>query len=276
MDRLDSIKEAVASQNGQISTDAAKWLIAEIERLKKIESDFALMFDESNRQKTRAIKAEAEVERLNQAIEEGNRQEGWQRAEVGRLRNICRMGWKERAEAAEAKTQRRIDMAEKLTIYRQYQPFMGVVEMNLVSDVDELLSEKEAEIERLKEEGSLDRAAKNTACEYYREAERKLKIAADALKKAYLVMGHVRDVSPFKEIYWDVDAAVRELEIWEPKPKALADIEKPDEPLFTVPLTGERIHERTEVLDKANVSMRVERLEATVENIQAELIRMKQ
>ena len=73
----------------------------------------------------------------------------------------------------------------------------------------------EAEVERLKEEGSIDRAAKNTACEYYREARAKLKKAIHEL--------------------WRHQNNAQTNEV-------LADIEKPDEPRFTVPLTGEQRH----------------------------------
>ncbi len=57
---------------------------------------------------------------------------------------------------------------------------------------------------------------------------------------------------------------------------AKADVAEKEVERLKKALDGERIHGRAEFLDKANVSMRVERLEAMVENIQAELIRMKQ
>ncbi len=105
----------------------------------------------------------------------------------------------------------------------------------------ESIKESNTEVERLKEEGCLDRAAKNVACDYYREAEAKLKITVRALQAIQRRHGPDNEVDVF-------DAAG----MYKSACTALTDIEKPDEPLFTAPLTGERIHERTPFLDKAN------------------------
>ena len=170
---------------------------------------------------------DTEIERLNQAIEEGNRQEGWQKAEIERLKG--ELGeWEEREGSVCPED---ISFEENIHAWT-----------------------KRAE-----------------------EAEANLKIAADALKW----YAECHDVYMGERKYAGQKAR-----------DALDDIEKPDDPRFTVPLHDidkslveedggkyigpENLHERTPFSDKANLSMRVERLEAMVENIQAELIRMKQ
>ncbi len=225
-----------------------RYLEEEIERLKKIESDFALMFDESNRQKTRAIKAEAEVERLNQAIEEGNRQEGWQKAEIERLKE---------------------SMAKHFHT--------------------EHLSGDGPEIDRWKAKAKSLRAHFDFMMGRKIAAKADLKIAVGALEKIkQWCVKHAKKMKGWR--VYDVTSIIQQ---------AFADIEKPDETRFTVPLTGERIHERTPFSDKANeklggfpvpddckeelalalvtaMNRRLNRAEDAIESVQAEIIRMKQ